>query len=133
MLSQNILGLLAIAAGYQQKTADGKRNTLKEIDAAWDDLPAEKLNCRESAIVATMMFKEHLFFNQIEKAKAWAKVLIDDVNRPKTGEQELLMGKIYYAEGLMDKAKTEFMEAFTKSNGREFEGEDKKYLELIKK
>lgn len=132
-MEDKIFEILDIAADYQSQNDSAKKKTLQKMEAEWETLPSGKNEVSEASILALMMLDEYLKFGDVPAATRWASILIDDKDRPDSGEKELIRGKLAYASGDLEEAKGQFKVAFEKSKGREFEGEDKKYLELLKK
>lgn len=133
MTKDKVLALFGFSKGYLSMTLEEKVIALNNIDKGWEELPDDKYNLSESGMVAIMMLEEYLKMGKPELAKKWGDVLINDKNRPDSGEKELIKGKILFESGKLDEAKEFFKIAFQKSKGRIFSGEPKKYVDVLKK
>lgn len=72
--------------------------------------------------------------SDLENAKKWSEITYTcGLYRPDSGEREFFSGKVAFESGDTAAAKKYFDTANTKSKGRCFEDEDKKYLKFLKK
>ena len=131
MIAEKIFEILDESGGYSELNDWQKKEMLKGIEKKWSQLPPTKFQCSESAMLALMMIDEYIYFKEFEMASRWADVIIDDENRPDFGEKEFLKGKILFGDNKFESALSNFKIAFKKSKGREFEGEDPKYLDFL--
>ncbi|HMX58740.1 MAG TPA: hypothetical protein PKE49_19585, partial [Leptospiraceae bacterium] len=68
----------------------------------------------------------------LERGKRWLdSAMVADPGRNDAGGRELLVGKWFFANGELDKAKELFSIANAKSRGRIFAGADPRYRALV--
>ncbi|MET3881084.1 hypothetical protein [Chitinophaga sp. OAE865] len=107
---------------------DPARYVLK-LEEAWELLPAPKEGYEESYDIALAIAETYFILKNPDALIRWASILQRcDPARPGDGEREFVMGKALFETGNMEGARTHFITALNKSNGRVFEGADEKYL-----
>jgi hypothetical protein len=120
----------------QSDLASGKSDyngSAEFLQQAWELLPNPKFNYDESYHLAKYLVNEYLVLRDFNAAKKWSEtLLLCDLERIDSGEREFISGKVEFERGNLKEAKAFFLVANIKSRGRCFEGEDKKYKNLIK-
>lgn len=107
---------------------------INRLEAAWEVLPGSKILYDESFHLANYILQMALQNKDFSKAAHWANVLQKcDPERPEIGEREFIAGMTAFESGDFAAAKKWFVVANEKSNGLCFQGEDKKYRQLLKK
>jgi len=100
---------------------------------AWALFPESKYQYPEEgyALLQGLVYLNLKTGNLID-AEQWARqlYLFDQSNF--FGTSEFALGQVYYEMDRLDEAKEQFAIAMLKSEGRVFEGEDSKYLNLIR-
>ena len=101
---------------------------------AWALFPEPKYDYPEEGYALVQGLVDlNLLVNQLDEAAHWAENLQQFDQEDFLGTTEFALGKVYYAMDRIDEAKEQFALAMKKSEGRVFEGEDKKYSQLLKK
>lgn len=115
----------------------GKQNFRKCIELhekAWGLFPEPKFQYHnEGYSLVEGLVDLNIKAGDLEAAQAWAEKLQHFNQQHFFGTTEFAMGKALYEAGDLDAAKQQFATAMEKSEGRVFDGEDKKYLVLLKK
>lgn len=108
------------------------KSAIQLAEEAWSILPDPKGSYDESYHIAKDLIKLSLKESNLVNAKKWSKIIYEcDLERIDSGERDFYSGVVMYEMGELDVAKKYFLSANIKSDGRCFEGEDKKYLDLI--
>lgn len=116
---------------FEKKEYD---SCIKNLKTAWELLPDEKIKWNESYLIADYLAAVYVLEKKFDDALNWSTILQKcDLERGDFGEREFALGKVYYEMQDLEKAKEQFIIAMKKSEGRMFEGEDKKYIDLVKK
>jgi hypothetical protein len=103
---------------------------LREI---WDRIPEPKVETANAYLVLEYGVAFSLKSGNLDEAQRWAALAPNFAEkRQDRGEVEFLVGKVAFERGELDVAKECFLIANAKSEGRIFEGEDKKYTQLIR-
>jgi len=122
-----------IDEAYNEFSKNNHEKSFLKLSQALELIPEPKEDFGESFNVIKYIIEDYLTLKDIQNAKLWSnKIFVYGKNRVDGGEKELLMGKVLFESEEYDSALEYFSVAFKKSSGREFEGEDPKYLELIK-
>jgi len=122
-----------IDEAYNEFSKNNHKKSFLKLSQALELIPEPKEYFGESFNVIKYIIEDYLTLKDIQNAKLWSnKIFVYGKNRVDSGEKELLMGKVFFESKEYDTALEYFSVAFEKSSGREFEGEDPKYLELIK-
>ncbi|HEX7757527.1 MAG TPA: hypothetical protein VF421_19415 [Niabella sp.] len=127
--------ILALRERSQQLYRSGKyREAVEQLIGAWELLPMPRETAGFSNVLAGEIAISYLEdLHNYTEALRWAGILADcHKNKIDSGEGAFLKGKIYYEMQQPERAKEQFSIALKKSEGRAFEGADKKYLELLK-
>jgi tetratricopeptide (TPR) repeat protein len=106
-----------------------------EIDLqSWDLFPEPKYDyINEGLSLLISITETFLKINDLKNAKKWAENIFNFNKESDFGDAEFQLGKVYFALNDETNAKEQFAIAMRKSEGRMFEGEDKKYIDLLKK
>lgn len=112
----------------------GNHNKIIELELEkWSLLPDVKENYDESFFIAKSLVDEYTQLKNNSEAKRWIDIFfLCDKERSDDGEREFVAGKSYYEFNEYQNAYEEFKIAFQKSEGRSFQDEDPKYLDLYK-
>lgn len=132
-LEKNILNLIEESHRlYRQKKIEQSLNQLLQ---AWEILPEPREKSILSNVIAKELSEVYLEdFKDFQNSERWAKNLISTYeNKMDSGDGEFTLGKVYFEQGELDKAKEQFSIAMKKSEGRAFQGEPQKYIDLLKK
>jgi len=99
----------------------------------WELLPLVKEKWDESYHIAKSLIDEYIILNNKIEAYKWCDIIQKcDLERADSGERELIKGKTFFEFEDYNEALQYFDIAFKKSKGREFQGEDPKYLDFYK-
>ena len=112
----------------EQKFSD----SIEKLLLAWDLLPEEKERDENSYHIAKYLIIVYLKLKEYENAKTWVtKLQKCDLGRLDDGEREFYAGVVQFELENYDEAKNLLAVANMKSEGKCFEDEDPKYLNLI--
>jgi hypothetical protein len=108
---------------------------IAKMEECWHLIPDPKHNNNNSFVIAEEIVTMHLEDTKnYHQALVWAQKLDQcSVGRLDDGNKEFILGKVYFEMEDKEKAKEQLKIAMQKSEGRAFEGEDKKYVNLLKK
>jgi hypothetical protein len=117
---------------YRQKDFGGM---ISKMEECWHMIPDPKHVNNNSFVIAEELVTMHLEDTKnYHEALEWALKLDGcSAGRLDDGNKEFILGKVYFEMDQKEKAKEQFKIAMQKSEGRAFEGEDKKYVNLLKK
>jgi tetratricopeptide (TPR) repeat protein len=122
---------------YEYFKKENYMETFKLMDKAWDTIPLPKENYFESFNIAKYIFEYNLKLLRFDDAEKWLKeikkVQAKYSDSWDAGQVEFLEGKFYFEKNELDKAKELFIVAMRNSEGKQFSGEPKKYVDLLKK
>jgi tetratricopeptide (TPR) repeat protein len=106
---------------------------LQEIWRVWERVPEPKSADGNAYMLVEYGAAFALKLRNFEEAKKWINLapMFTEI-RHDGGEVEFLSGKVYFEFGHFHKAKEYFELAYEKSEGRMFDGEPIKYIELLK-
>lgn len=122
---------------YNASLKEYHKNNIEEnakyLKTIWEKLPKVKSKLSVSYHIARELVEDFMIIKDYEEAMKWAMETFKcSASRYDYGERELLLGKVAYESGDIDKAKEYFTIADKKSNGRVFEEDDIKYLKIIR-
>ncbi|MBL3549157.1 MULTISPECIES: hypothetical protein [Chryseobacterium] len=101
---------------------------------AWNVLPIPREIYDESYHIAEGLAEGYLLIGNHEEAIKWAEIMGNcDMERADDGAREFVLGKMLFESGDMENSREKFVLAMTKSEGRVFVNEPKKYIEFLKK
>lgn len=99
----------------------------------WKRIPEPKVDTPNAYLVIEYGVGFSMKLGKLDEAQKWALLAPDfAVVRQDMGEVEFLIGKVAFERGEYEIAKKNFLVAEVKSEGRAFQGEDKKYVNLIR-
>ena len=105
---------------------------LKALWHLWDSIPAPKTDTLNAYLVIEYGVAFSFKNGDLNEAQKWAVMAPDFAEvRHDMGEVELLIGKVAFERGDFELAREKFLIANAKSEGRVFEGKDKRYRDLI--
>ena len=100
---------------------------------AWGEIPQPKGLYPDTYNIVRDIIDTFIVIKNYKSAKQWLNHLYtSDFERIDDGEREFLSRTIYYELGELNVAKEFFDIANKKSEGRSFEGQDVKYIKLLK-
>ncbi|MED3999117.1 hypothetical protein [Priestia aryabhattai] len=100
---------------------------------AWGEIPQPKGLYPDTYNIVRDIIDTFTVIKNYKSAKQWLNHLYtSDFERIDDGEREFLSRTIYYELGELNAAKEFFDIANKKSEGRSFEGQDVKYIKLLK-
>jgi hypothetical protein len=106
---------------------------LQNIREIWDRIPEPKVDTDNAYLVLEYGVAFSLKSGDLDEAQRWAAFAPDFAQkRQDRGEVEFLVGKVAFERGDLAAAREWFMISNAKSEGRIFEGEDRKYAQLIR-
>lgn len=106
---------------------------LKQLWDLWVRIPEPKSGTPNAYLVIEYGVAFSLKSGDLDQAQKWASLAPAFAEkRQDRGEVEFLMGKVAFERGEIEIARERFLVANMKSKGRLFEGEPKKYKDLIK-
>ncbi|MBS0253878.1 MAG: hypothetical protein JSS36_01365 [Proteobacteria bacterium] len=109
------------------------QNGLERLREIWDEIPEPKVDTANAYLVLEYGVAFSLKSGNLDEAQRWAAFAPDFAQkRQDRGEVEFLVGKVAFERGDLATAKEWFLISNAKSEGRIFEGEDKKYVQLIR-
>lgn len=115
---------------YNANNIEGNARYLKKI---WEKLPEDKSKLSVSYHIARELAEDFLIIKDYQEAMKWAMETFKcSTSRYDYGERELLVGKVAYESGDIEKAKEYLTIADKKSNGKVFDENDIKYLSVIR-
>jgi len=106
---------------------------LNKVTIFWNLIPEPKEKIQNSYLVIEYGARIALLLKKYDEALDWAYRSLkynDIINR--MGEGEFLIGIVAFEKKDLRLAKENFKIAFSKSDGKVFEGEDERYYNLIK-
>ena len=110
------------------------KGAVKKLEETWEMFPGIKEQNPLASVIAgdiALSYLEDL--GDYTQALKWAEVLLEcHKYKLDSGEANFLKGRIFYEMNELERAKVQFRLAMEKSEGRAFEGADKKYLQLLK-
>lgn len=113
--------------------SNGFQSGLPRLWQIWDGIPEPKIDTANAYLVLEYGVAFSLKCGDLDEAQRWAAFAPDFAEkRQDRGEVEFLVGKVAFERGELDAARKWFLIANAKSAGRIFEGEDKKYAQLIR-
>jgi hypothetical protein len=105
---------------------------LKQLWDLWAEIPEPKCDTPNAYLVIEYGVAFSLKSGDLDEAQKWAALAPAFAEkRQDRGEVEFLVGKVAFERGEIEMAREKFFVANIKSKGRIFEGQDKKYKELI--
>jgi hypothetical protein len=108
------------------------RAVLRKIRDVWMRIPEPKTETSNAYMVLEYGVACSLKLGDLDEAQKWALLAPAFAEkRQDRGEVEFLVGKVAFERGEFAIAKENFIVADSKSEGRIFEGQDKKYRLLI--
>lgn len=107
---------------------------IKKLEETWAMLPEIKEQNPLASVIAEDIALSYLEdLGNYTEALKWAEILLEcHKHKLDSGEANFLKGKILFEMNQLERAKVHFRLAMEKSEGRAFEGIDKKYLQLLK-
>lgn len=106
---------------------------LLQLRKIWDRIPEPKVDTANAYLVLEYGVAFSLKSGDLDEAQWWATHAPDFAEKRKDrGEVEFLVGKVALERGELEAAREWFLISNVKSEGRIFEGEDKKYAQLIR-
>jgi hypothetical protein len=106
---------------------------LRDLADVWSKIPNPKTSALNAYLVIEYGVAFALKSGNLDEAQRWALLAPEfRENRHDSGEVEFLMGKVAFERGDLKVAKQHFLIADEISGGRMFEGEPKKYADLIR-
>ena len=125
MLNLKEIGALFSAGEFQAG--------IQELWSLWAKIPDPKTDTLNAYLVIEYGVAFALKAGDVDEAQKWAAMAPDFARvRQDMGEVEFLIGKVAFERGEHEIARENFLIANAKSEGRAFEGKDKKYRELIR-
>lgn len=101
------------------------------LKEAYDKIPGDKYKYDESYLIVWDILDLAIKIKDYETMEKWVNhIFYADPERIDSGEREMYAGRVAYELGDKSKAKEYFTIANTKSDGRCFKRDDKKYLEF---
>ena len=111
---------------------DDFRAALEKIRGVWMRIPEPKTETSNAYLVLEYAVACSLKLGDLDEAQRWASLAPAFAEkRQDRGEVEFLVGKVAYERGEFEIARENFLIANTKSRGRIFRSQDKKYGLLI--
>jgi len=117
---------------YLDNNSDSPELTkvLEHIESEWEKIDDEKYSDGDASLLASMMTDGYISLKNFTKAYFWVDIYLQNVSFEGTiGFQR---GRVDFEAGDYESALLNFKKAFTASKGREFEGEDPKYLDFYR-
>lgn len=113
-------------------TSGNLHEGLERLRLLWTRIPEPKTDTPNAYLIVEYGAALSLKVHDLEQAQDWADhaLTFADV-RQDIGEAEFLIGKVAFERGEMEKAKSHFLIANYKSEGRIFEAKDAHYKRLI--
>ena len=106
---------------------------LSRLKDVWLNIPYPKIHTLNAYLVVEYGVAFALKAGLLNEAQDWAALAPEfTANRHESGEVEFLMGKVAFERGELEAAKEHFLVSNEKSGGRMFEGEAKKYADLLR-
>lgn len=106
---------------------------LERLQLLWKTIPEPKAETLNAYLVVEYGVALSLKIHDLDQAKDWAdQAPMFAAVRHDIGEVEFLIGKVAFERGELDTAKSQFLIADAKSEGRVLEGEDARYRRLIR-
>ncbi len=107
-------------------------NTIYILEKAWDILPGNKIDEKESFTIASYILEAAIRSKNKKVMEKWIEKIVDaNPARPDCGEREMWIGKVHYELGNFDKAKEYLSIAYQKSGGRSFTSRDMVYKHFL--
>lgn len=100
---------------------------------AWDLFPEPKYEWDSSQITIYRIADFYLEWKKFEQARHWAERVFKTNPLPGDGTPYVVLGKVYFESDEKELALENFKKAFSLAGKRAFEGEEKKYLDFLKK
>ncbi|MBI5939072.1 MAG: hypothetical protein HY859_01465 [Caulobacterales bacterium] len=105
---------------------------LCHLQSLWAAVPEPKADTLNAYLIVEYGVAFSLKVQDLDQAQEWAdRAPVFAAKRHDMGEVEFLIGKVAFERGQTEKAKEQFRIANAKSEGRAFEGKDKRYKLLI--
>ncbi len=135
MLSDDLLE--EIDQLYHKSLKAFEENNIEEnaacLRSIWNKLLEDKSQLSVSYHIARELAEDFMMIKDYQEAMKWAMETFNcSANRYDYGERELLVGKVAYESGDMEKAKAYLTLADKKSQGKIFDEGDVKYLRFIR-
>ena len=106
---------------------------LDKLDILWEMVPEPKNKIPNAYLIIEYAVAFAFKSGDYERAHKWALFAPPFAEvRHDMGEVEFLMGKVAYERGEYENAKNYFLISHKKSEGRAFDGQEKKYINLIR-
>ena len=113
-------------------TAGNYSGGLEKLHELWARIPEPKTATLNSYLVVEYGVAFSLRAENLDEAQWWAERAPQFTKvRQDMGEVEFLIGRVAFERGDYETAKSNFLLANTKSDGRSFQGKDPKYMKLI--
>ena len=118
---------------YEEFEHGDQNKSFELLIKAWDLFPNPKEQWNESFNVSKYLIDDYLRINDFENANKWLDQLriINDRHKIWHGVLEFYQGMYYFKLKDFKHAKEAFDLAFKRSEGRQFEDEDPKYLDFL--
>lgn len=118
---------------YDVYNTEDFRSGLQRLRQIWDRIPEPKVDTANAYLILEDGVAFALKCGDLDEAQWWAALAPAFAEkRQDRGEVEFLVGKVAFERGELEAAKESFLISNAKSKGRIFEGEDKKYAQLIR-
>jgi hypothetical protein len=118
--------------GVQFQAGDFRAGLINLWDL-WNRIPEPKADTPNAFLVIEYGVAFALKLRELEEAQKWATLApAFSERRQDRGEVEFLVGKVAFERGEMEIAKRSFLISNVKSKGRIFEGENRKYIKIIR-
>lgn len=100
---------------------------------AWESIPEPKEQFDVSFVAAKCISGMYLRDGNFEEALKWAEILqACDMERPETGEREIMKAMVYFETGNLEESRRLFEIVNSRSEGRLWKSIDKKYFKFFK-
>ena len=114
-------------------TAGELRMAIEKTHLLWGMIPEPKENIPNAYLVVEYGVALSIKIDDLDQAQEWADQAPPfALKRHDMGEVEFLVGKVAFERGELDKARSQFLIANVKSEGRIFEDADERYVRLIR-
>ncbi|HBH91239.1 hypothetical protein [Ponticaulis sp.] len=118
---------------YDVYNTEDFRSGLQRLRQIWYRIPEPKVDTANAYLILEDGVAFALKCGDLDEAQWWATHAPDFAKKRKDrGEVEFLVGKVALERGELEAAREWFLISNVKSEGRIFEGEDKKYAQLIR-
>lgn len=122
-----------VSKSTEESEQDDIPSSYASMAKAWDLIPEPKNQYDLSFVAAKCLAGMYLRDGNIGEAEKWAEILMScDIERPETGEREVMKAMVHFEKGEFTEAKRLFEIVDHRSRGRLWKSIDKKYFKFFK-